>query len=247
MSRRIRHSPVLLIGAYALLALLTPARAEDALRPTTAPVIPLNVSPPAPEVSPGAAAQQPQTPPANAGTSAEPGSAIEALQRLYEAETAPAAPPGEQQGTLLLPARRTFFWLCILCALIILLGYALRRYSGKTPLLAGQRLGTVLGKMYLDPKTSIHYVKTGGRVLLVGVTSRQVALLAEFEAEAFEQACETLSAAGDSPNASPATSFLSELQAHQEQLTTPDDDLVMLRGDIQRLQQSLQEKMREHR
>ncbi|MBI2431660.1 MAG: flagellar biosynthetic protein FliO [Candidatus Hydrogenedentes bacterium] len=172
---------------------------------------------------------------------------LKSLQQLYqEGPPSAEAPAGGGIGTIAL--LRTVMWLCVLCAAIIFGLYLLRKYARRTPLLAGQDLGVVLGRVYLNPKTSIHFVKTGGRVLLIGVTPQQVSLLSEFDAAASEELAAVGSTPAEPRRETVASNFLAELQANNAALRQPireDDDLVSLRSDIQRLQQSLQEKMRE--
>lgn len=209
-----------------------------------APVAPLPPPPP-PQTSTPPPAEKPG---AKSATPDEGAAlALRGLQELYEeAPTALyAAPPPVQAGGLLDAGLRTFLWLCVLCALIILAGYLLKRFGQRTPLLAGQRLGVVLGRVHLDPKAAIHYVRTGGRVLLLGVTPQQVTLLTEFDASAFEEVQEMEPAPDPRLRTNEPAGFLAQLQANHAKLQAPDDELVTLRSDIQRLQQSLQEKMRD--
>ena len=66
----------------------------------------------------------------------------------------------------------------LIIAAILLLYAAARRFGKNSPLLAGASLGKILGRVYLSPKASLHYVETGGRVLLVGVTPTAMSLVA---------------------------------------------------------------------
>ena len=140
---------------------------------------------------------------------------------------------------------RAFAWLAAICGFIVLAGYAVRRFGKNTPLLAGQRYGAVLGKVHLTPRASLHYVRSGGRVLVVGITANQMTLITEFDAAAFEDDEDDQNDAQTSESAA-ASSFLDELRAR----TAPpepaeDDDLAMLRGDVRRLQHYLEENLRE--
>ncbi|MFM1919235.1 MAG: Flagellar biosynthesis protein FliO [Candidatus Hydrogenedentota bacterium] len=131
-----------------------------------------------------------------------------------------------------------------ICGAIILLGWAARRFGGKTPMLAGAGIAQVLGRTYLEPKVALHFVKTGGRVLVVGVTPQTIALISEFDAADFEAS----PAIAELPKpATGAADFLSRLKEQQAASATPpvaDEDLEALRGDIQRLKQFLQESRR---
>lgn len=184
--------------------------------------------------------------------SKQPSPAFERLQGLYDAGA--VAPPAEQAaeaGGLLENSIRTFAWMLALCAFIIFAGYLVRKYASRTPLLASPQLGSVVGRLYLNPKTSIHFVRTGGKMLLLGVTPQQVTLLTELEEGVFDEvANRPRPPAPAAQQAAPRPAdFLAELQENnrrlQQQQFSEDDDLVSLRSDIQRLQQSLQEKVRE--
>lgn len=157
-----------------------------------------------------------------------------------------AAPEKEQGWNTYIP--RTIMGLCIVCGIIILGGVLMKKYGRHTPLLAGQRLGVVLGKVYLTPKVTLHYVKSGGRVLVISLTQNQVSLIAEFDAGAFESSLESEESAPEKTAKDPAN-FLEQLrtQVKKEAGVTrrADDDLDELRGDIQRLQRYLQESARE--
>lgn len=185
---------------------------------------------------------EPQPPPAPAPAY------VKALQQQYDAPQDPAAPnapafEGPALGSL---ALRTAMWLGVICAAIILLSLVLRKAGRKTPLLAGQQFGSVLGRLYLTPKTALHFVRSGDRVLVIGVTPNSVSLITEFDADTF------LAPAGkhDSDRAAPH-SFLSKLQSNlvrMERSEAPeDDDIAALRGDIERLREHLQERAREGR
>lgn len=133
--------------------------------------------------------------------------------------------------------------LLLICALIVLAGWVARKLGARTPLLAGTELGQVMGRVYLEPKHALHYVRSGGRVLVIGITPAGMSLLTEFEADAFEQP------AGQPANP-PAgdVSFGAHLREQQQReaapAPAPDEDLDVLRGDIQRLKQYLQESRR---
>ncbi|HPO14023.1 MAG TPA: flagellar biosynthetic protein FliO [Candidatus Hydrogenedentes bacterium] len=160
---------------------------------------------------------------------------------------AAAATPAKEQGwNTYIP--RTIMGLCIVCGIIILGGVLMKKYGRHTPLLAGQRLGVVLGKVYLTPKVSLHYVKSGGRVLVIGLTQNQVSLITEFEAGAFESALESEEVAPEKGAKHPGN-FMEQLRTQVKKETgvtgRADEDLAELRGDIQRLQRYLQESARE--
>lgn len=181
---------------------------------------------------------------------------FQAHQRIWDESEAPApqetapAPMLEPVGLWhFLP--RMLIGLCVVCGLILLTGYIVRRAGRHSPLLAGPRLGAVLGRVYLAPKVTLHYLKTGGRVLIVAVTPGAVSLVADFDAEQFEAASAKEADAGPEEARGQSTSFLEQLQASAGGKAAPsaegDDELAALRGDIQRLQRFLQEGSRDSR
>lgn len=180
---------------------------------------------------------------------------MSAFQEAYDREVASAqaeatgnpdigsADAGAGDGTLQLALRSTAA-LAGICGAIIFLGWAARRFGSRTPLLAGTTLAQVLGRTYLEPKAALHFVKTGGRVLVVGVTPNAISLITEFDADQFESA----PSVSELPRAAAPADFLSRLkEQHQAATQAPapaDEDLNALRGDIQRLKEFLQESRR---
>src|SRR5690606_7739577 len=138
---------------------------------------------------------------------------------------------------------RVFVWLCVIVAIIILMGAAVRRWGKKSPLLAGTSLGKVLGRVYLDRNVSLHFVETAGQVLVVGVAQHHVSLLTAYDKAAFAGQDQ----APPQPTAEPAPvkDFQRELQATAARLrgderTGPvDTDIQALQNDIARLQRQL--------
>jgi flagellar biogenesis protein FliO len=161
-------------------------------------------------------------------------------------------PPGEKpaqagDSDIFTMAMRSLAALLAICATILVLGWAAKRWGSRTPLLAGAGLAQVMGRTYLEPKICLHYVKTGGRVLVIGVTPNSINLITEFDADQFETVAAPLPEAPRTATA--ADAFLARLREQQERgatLATPTtaDDLDSLRGDIQRLKQFLQESRR---
>lgn len=195
-----------------------------------------------------------QTPPA---TEPEPGSSqlMRDLQDIWDKENAPPTGPAVEDAVSepvrdrrigLYPYLKALGALCVVLALI-LLAYALaRRLFKGTPLLAGADLAERMGRIYLDKGVSLHFVRTGGRVLAIGVTPSSVSLVAEFDAAAFEVAEQVKEE--KTPTASPGSeSFLSHLQEKTRAMTEPppreteDDDIASLRDSIRRLQEYLRE------
>jgi len=141
---------------------------------------------------------------------------------------------------------QALMWLCLICAGILAGVYLLRKAGRRTPLLAGQQYGEVLGRLYLTPRVCLHYVRSGDRVLLIAVAQNTAQLITEFDAETF--------LAGSGPDGglpAPSKRFLERLRANlaseTESASGPDDEIAALRGDIQRLRQHLQERARDAR
>lgn len=146
------------------------------------------------------------------------------------------------------------FALCIVLALIFLVYYAARRWGKKVPLLAGASLGKVLGRIHLERGSTLHFVRTGGRVLVVGVNGNAVSLVSDFDAAAFESIEAVPEEEHEAAPPFNPDSFLAQLQAssqamgpalEMEQTQVDDDEIAALRGDIQRLQRYLREEARE--
>jgi flagellar biogenesis protein FliO len=141
---------------------------------------------------------------------------------------------------------KAFAWLCVLCALIIFGGYAARRWGKSTPILAGTHYGTLLGKVHLSHRAALYYVKTGDRVLVVGLTQNDIRLISDFPLDAFESM--EIEAAEEDVSSPESLSFLEEMRKQSldiEEPPTEADELADLRGDVQRLQRHLQESLRD--
>lgn len=153
--------------------------------------------------------------------------------------------------------------LLLVLALIAGLTYLLKRYGRKTALFAGASLGKSLGKMYLAPRVSLHFVETGGKVLVIGVNSNSLTPVASFEALEFHAVVEAAARASEqapeqAASASPSgrdAGFLAELRSVMQDMEgkphsaqgggfVPSGDareLAALRGEVQRLQRRLQD------
>jgi len=177
------------------------------------------------------------------------------FQEAYDAQLAEAqaeitgqtAPESSRRTDMASLGIRAAGVLLAICGIIVLMGYAAKRFGGKTPLLAGASLGRPLGRVYLDPKTVLHFVETGGRVLVIGASHGSIALITEFEADAFRAAEDTPPRAAQTPAApSGESAFIDALRRKQE---TPaaagTPDIESLRGDIQRLKEFLRESQRD--
>jgi flagellar biogenesis protein FliO len=160
-----------------------------------------------------------------------------------------AATPLEDAGAtrdLAKAAIKAFAWLCVVIALFLLFAYGLRKFGARNPLLAGSNLGSVVGRLYLAPRTCLHFVRMGGRVLVVGVTNNAIAPIAEFDAGELELDSESGEEAETDEPGQPRAGFLEHLWARRSRIQEPeekpdaqDDDLTALREDIRRLQDQL--------
>jgi flagellar biosynthetic protein FliO len=171
----------------------------------------------------------------------------------------PATPDGVDLNFYLQALAALLFVL----ALIAALSYLARRFGKRTALLRGMQLGEVLGRVYLSQRASVHFVRVGDRVLLLGVTPQQVTPLGDYPSGLFEEG-EQAEAGDDesgetSGSAAPAPSkkgarktssgdFLRVLKEEQRsgepaaKEGSEDDAMEALRGDIQRLRDYLREQ-----
>ena len=157
-----------------------------------------------------------------------------------DAEPPTKSPLPDPMSNLKQLAVKAMFTLCLLCGLFILAAYFFRKFASNSPLLAGPHLGKVLGKVYLDPKTILHYVHSGSRVLVIGVTRQQMTLITEFDAIEFD--LEEEEKDSGAPKEMP---FVNALDAALQQSQHDEDDIRTLRGDIERLREHLRDTVRE--
>lgn len=180
----------------------------------------------------------------------EPDPLIDAVNRLRDQQQGQARSNPLQLVTT--PAAPSSGWLyyvkivgalSLVLGLILLLRLGLQKFGKHTPLLAGQHLGKVLGRVQLARGAALHYVQTGGRILVVGVTNNGINLVAEFDPATFEQR-------GTGAGAFDADAFLAHLRESSRAMArrgtndADDDEIAALRGDIARLQEYLQEERR---
>lgn len=162
--------------------------------------------------------------------------------------TEPPPPEASPVPSPLKTVGKGFGALCATLVLILLLFAALKRWGKRTPLLAGQQLARVLGRVGLSPQASLHFVQTNGEVLVIGVTQQNVSLLRTFDASDFERAVEVAPAEKTpAPAGEPATSFLAQLKESRAAMgaeATVDEDLDQLKGELQRLKQYFQDSTR---
>lgn len=128
----------------------------------------------------------PETPPANEGAAAK----VEEAWAIAQ-DGSPAQAQGLEQSAV---ASRGFWqWalragsaLLLVLGLILACWWLAQRLGARTPLFAGAQLGHVLGQIHLNSRSSLYFVRTGGRVLVVGSAQQGVSLVAEFDAAAFD-------------------------------------------------------------
>jgi len=192
--------------------------------------------------------------------SERPTAAEQRIQEVWEEMGTPPAPGAAPDSPAELGMRsyiEVTIALCVVLGLIVLSLWAVRRFGARTPLLAGGHLGKILGRVHLSPKASLHFVRTGGKVLVIGVTQETVQLVETFDADAFEAAAARTGKATSSEAAgesTPGTPFLDQLREQTDRMRRPeespapddgDGDIANLRGDIERLQRMLRDATRE--
>ena len=198
-----------------------------------------DVAPQSPEPTPAS-----ETPP----EVATPDPFIEALNRELDEPTTDPVPEAADQSDReptsgFLYSMRAISALAAVIALILLTGYLIRKLGKRIPLLAGAELGTILGRVYLARGSSLHFVRTGGRVLVLGIANNSISLLKEFDADEFEALHAPSS--NESENANEGD-FLAQFEERSRILRgsgqialndAEDDDISSLRGDIRRLRE----------
>lgn len=252
------RSALFLGGAVVILCAHGQDAAESALEATKPPIINSVVQDATPAEIPVTDEVPPAAPTAADRQSEASDFTDEQLiefDRAYNASSSDVGSETAQDVPSATPSTSQRMWeviavLLFLCAVIILLGYAVRRFGKRTPFLAGADLGSVLGKVYLNPRASLHYVKSGGRILVLGVTQNNVQLITEFDETDFGGAGEE--GRLSSSEATAGSSFLQELQSRVEgaererpRLHETDESIASLRGELQRLQQHLGKSTRE--
>lgn len=158
------------------------------------------------------------------------------------------------EGSFTLYVLKAVISLLLVLALIFLLAYFAKRYGGRSPIFAGPTLAKVMGKVHLGPRTFLHYVRSGGRVLVIGVAPNAISVVAEFDAASFEDAQERENASlAEASTAEPVESsrFLTQLRADlaatKRTEPSPDEEIDALKKEVERLQQYLLEGAREEK
>lgn len=146
----------------------------------------------------------------------------------------------------------TMKWLLVLVAGFIIMALLFRGIGRRARILPGADLADVLGRVYLTANTSVHFVRSGGRVLAIGVAPNHIALLTEFDADTFDAVPDDSEAKSPTVN---VARFMDELKQQQGKLDTStpvgidlptgdDDEIDSLRSDIARLRGMLREEPR---
>ncbi len=181
---------------------------------------------------------------------------IENLNRVLDRDAADAgtagdAPPPSDGATA---SPQGLFYivqvtgaLALVFALLVLFRYFGLKWSKNAPMLTGGQLGQVLGRIHLGKGGSLFFVRTAGRVLVVGSTNASMTVLADFDADLFSP--QEASGAASDPGLFSRENFLAQLRASAESARplerVADDDIASLRGDLARLQQYIQEESRD--
>jgi flagellar biogenesis protein FliO len=244
--------------AVALIALAAFLPAQEPEFATTAPakiLLPIDeIAAQSPEVpEPSATVDEAETAPEIVDpVVADIGAEMAEQDASEQAEPTEATPEGivAEENPLPSPARsaaQALVALSFTLILILLIYAAARRWGKRTPLLAGQQLARVIGRVGLSPQASLHFVQTNGEVLVIGVTQQQVSLLRTFDANDFGTPADApVEIRPDAPN-EPAASFMNQLKASRAAMgleAAVDEDLDQLKGELQRLKQYFQDSTR---
>ncbi len=168
------------------------------------------------------------------------------MDRSRRGPEAPAAQPAPE-FSLYRSAARVFSALLLVLATILLLTYVLKRHGKRSALLSGPTLATILGRVYLEPRVRLHFVRTGGKVIVVGVTQNSISSLAEFDAESFALVREGDHEKGPVDVAGFMEQLKTSMRNIQEPPTEPsveDAEVSALKRDIERLQKYIDEAPR---
>ncbi|HIJ66290.1 MAG TPA: FliO/MopB family protein [Candidatus Hydrogenedentes bacterium] len=178
---------------------------------------------------------------------------LDKLERESNAAGA-AAPESGVQGTSRAGTypyyAKALYGAFITFALLALFVYVMHRIRRRSPLLAGGGLAKVVGRFHLNPRASLHFVRVGDRVLILGITRENISLVSEMDAAAFDEAREETEDQTQ-PEKRPVD-FLAHLRDNVRSInrdetdaTDVQDELDSLRGEIRRLQRNLRDESRE--
>ncbi|MCL4218915.1 MAG: flagellar biosynthetic protein FliO [Candidatus Hydrogenedentes bacterium] len=102
-------------------------------------------------------------------------------------EAAAEGGPAIEEGSDMWDVARGFAALLIVVALILGVFAGLRKFGKGSPMFAGVHLGRVIGRVGLTPRASLYFVRTGGRILLLGVTPNAISAVAEFDEASYQE------------------------------------------------------------
>ncbi len=142
---------------------------------------------PAEETQPSEAPEQPSE-----GVSAPDDPFINAIRDELDAiatgeEAAAEGRPDVEEGSDMWDVARGFAELLNVVALILGVFAGLRKFGKGSPIFAGVHLGRVIGRVGLTPRASLYFVRTGGRILLIGVTPNTISAVAEFDEASYQE------------------------------------------------------------
>lgn len=178
---------------------------------------------------------------------------LEALQRSYD--EAPQDDPQsaetayDKQQRPGHPVLRYIYGLSVTFALLALFLFVLHKVGRRTPLLAGHNIAKILGKVHLDPRACLYFVRVCRRVLVLGVTRENISVVGDFDAAPFEKEA----VEGERPARQEPQDFLAELKEsirgmdhdHEGDRSDDDAEISALRDNINRLQRYLRDSSRE--
>ncbi len=93
---------------------------------------------------------------------------------------------------------RAFVILAVSVAVIAAMFFLLKKFQGKMPGRNNSINLKILSKVPLQARTSLYIVRAGNRVLLIGVSEKNIATLADLTSDAVKQKNKTSS--GENPN-----------------------------------------------
>ena len=102
-------------------------------------------------------------------------------------EAAAEGRPAVEEGSDMWDMARGFAALLVVVALILGVFAGLRKFGRSSPMFAGVHLGRVIGRVGLTPRASLYFVRTGGRILLLGVTPNTISAVAEFDEASYQE------------------------------------------------------------
>ncbi len=135
---------------------------------------------------------------------------------------------------------RTIFSLAVVIALLYVFLWGLRKISSGSAGISQSESVKVVGRVYLNPKTVIHFVKVLDELLIVGASSGSIALLATIkEHERIEQVENALRGVRSNPSGAAFTRFFDKslhlFQKNEEKEDLFEDRLKALDDQIGRL------------